>query len=281
MERSKMKPPDQKTVKEYGEECIPTVGVYVLTSCYGCQLQLATVEKILEIADAVNFQCFYMLSSDSSIEREVDIAFVEGSVSTEMDLKELQEIRKNAEVLVAIGACAVHGGVQSWCEGEKDYDDLYAEVYGETQIDYKGLQAAPISAYVKVDYALPGCPPEEWEIMYYLSTFLFGTYPEIIDDPVCGDCRLAGYPCILIEEGAPCLGPIITAGCKARCPGFGVPCIGCRGPVPYDTAWFDSLAMTLKSKGYTEEYIRQRMKIFGAHDRNLERQLKRVFGGDD
>jgi len=264
-----------------GDDCKPRVGVYALTSCYGCQLKLATVERILDIAKAVNIESFYMLSSNSTIPADVDVAFVEGSVSTEKDLEELFEVRKHSRILVALGACAVNGGVQSWVEGEMNYDQLYADVYGDETIDMQGRQATPISNHVDVDYYLPGCPPEEDEIMYFISSFLFGTFPEPKDYPVCAECRLAGNPCILIEHGEPCLGPVTVAGCKARCISFGVPCIGCRGPVPHDTAWFDSLALTFQEKGLDEEVVRDRMRIFGAHNPHLEKMLNKVYGSEN
>jgi sulfhydrogenase subunit delta len=242
-------------------------------------LKLATVQKIMDIAEAVSFESFYMLSSASQMPADVDVAFVEGSVSTEKDLEELLEIRKHSRILVALGACSVNGGVQSWAEGEMTHDQLYSKVYGDSKIDMKARQATPISDHVEVDYYLPGCPPEEDEIMYFISAFLFGTFPEPKDYPVCAECRLAGNPCILIERGEPCLGPVTTAGCKARCLSYNVPCIGCRGPVPHDTAWFDSLAATFKEKGISEEQVRHRFRIFGAHNRNLEPMLRKIYGG--
>ena len=72
------------------------IGVYALTSCYGCQLSIAMVSKLLDVIETVDFKSYYMLSSASSMHDKVDIAFVEGSVSTEQDLEELQEIRKNS-----------------------------------------------------------------------------------------------------------------------------------------------------------------------------------------
>ena len=268
-------------IEECRGDCKPRVGVYALTSCYGCQLKLATVQKIVEIAKNVNFESFYMISSASTMPADVDVAFVEGSVSTEKDLDELMEIRKHSRILVAIGACAINGGVQSWVEGEMNHDELHSAVYGDAKFDMEGRQATPISQHVDVDYFLAGCPPEEDEIMYFLSSFLIGTFPEPKDYPVCSECRLAGNPCILIENGEPCLGSVTTAGCKARCITYRVPCIGCRGPVPHDTAWFDSLALTFKEKGFTEEYVRTRMKIFGAHDKALDEMLKKIFGGKE
>ncbi|NWF95705.1 MAG: sulfhydrogenase 1 subunit delta [Candidatus Thorarchaeota archaeon] len=259
--------------------CKPKVGVYALTSCYGCQLKLATVSKILEISEAVSFESFYMLSSASTMAPDVEVAFVEGSVSTEKDLEELHEIRKHSKILVALGACSVNGGVQSWAEGDKKVSDLHATVYGTSKIDAAPLQATPISKHVKVDYYLPGCPPEEDEILYFISAFLFGTFPEPKDFPVCSECRMAGNPCILIERGEPCLGPVTTAGCKARCISHDVPCIGCRGPVPHNTSWFDSLASVFKAKGMSRESVRARMRIFGAHEPNLEGHLDKIYGG--
>ena len=255
----------------------PTIGVYALTSCYGCQLSVAMVSKILEVANAVEFKSYYMLSSNSSMHEKVDVAFVEGSVSTEKDLEELKEIRKNAKYLVSMGACAINGGVQSWYDKDQKYQDLYTKVYGKKKIKHVGVKATPIDQHIKVDFKLPGCPPEEDEIIYFISTFIFGTWPEEKDYPVCQECRLAGNPCILIEDGVPCLGPTTTAGCQARCIQFGVPCIGCRGPVENETAWFDSLAKVFKDKGFTKEYIQTRMAIFGAHNPNLEKFLDKAF----
>ena len=85
-------------IEECRGDCKPRIGVYALTSCYGCQLKLATVQKILEIVNHVNFESFYMISSASSMGADVDVAFVEGSVSTEKDIDELMEMISNDQV---------------------------------------------------------------------------------------------------------------------------------------------------------------------------------------
>jgi len=255
------------------------IGIHGLTSCYGCQLKMACIEEILEVAK--NFEIVYwnMASSKGEIEK-VDIAFVEGSVVTERDEEELKLIRENADVLVAVGSCAIHGGVQGMIFGE-DYEEIFREVYGDSLIDYEAKIGEPLRKYVEVDYCLPGCPPEEHEILYYLATFGIGSYPEEKDYPVCAECRRQGYPCILIEKGMPCLGPVTVAGCNAKCPGFNVACIGCRGPVPHGTAWFDSLAKTFKEKGMSKEYIKRRMEIFGKQYEKLDEMIEKVFENED
>jgi sulfhydrogenase subunit delta len=144
-------------------------------------------------------------------------------------------------------------------------------------MEYEGRIAQPIDKFVKVDYRLPGCPPEEEEIMYYLATFAIGSWPEEKDYPVCAECRRAGNPCILIEKGEPCLGPVTVAGCDARCIKYNIPCIGCRGPVP-DVSWFDSLAMTFKEKGMDREYVKKRMAIFASRYEGLNEMIDKIYG---
>src|SRR5208283_4906721 len=41
--------------------------------------------------------------------KDIDVAFVEGAITTESDAEKLREIRKNSKRLVAIGSCAING----------------------------------------------------------------------------------------------------------------------------------------------------------------------------
>ncbi len=247
------------------------IGVHGLTSCYGCQLKMAS----LKLAENIEIVYWNMLSSKGEIGK-VDVAFVEGSVSTGEDEEELKKIRENADILVAMGTCATHGGVQGVIFGE-DYKKCFKEIYGDNNIEFDGRIGEPIKKYVKVDYNLPGCPPEEDEILYYLATFALGSYPEEKDYPVCAECRRNGYPCILIEKNKPCLGPLTVAGCKARCLKYGIECTGCRGPLPHNIAWFDSLARTFKERGMSKEFIKSKMEIFGKQYENMEELINKVF----
>ena len=66
---------------------------------------------------------------------------------------------------------------------------------------------------------------------------------------------------MVIEEGKPCLGPVIKAGCGARCPGLGLDCIGCRGPVE-GACNFAAEYQMLLDVGYDEKDIIDRLKLF-------------------
>ncbi len=254
--------------------------IHALTSCYGCQLQLAALEEFDVISKNFEILHFPMISSKEA-DGKVDIAFVEGSVSTEKDLAELKEIRERSNLLVALGTCASFGGVQSW--DDRSYEELYREVYGTATIKFAGRKAEPLSKHVHVDYILPGCPPEKWEIKYFLACFLINSWPEVIDYPVCQECRAKGNPCVLMEKGEMCLGPVTRGGCDARCPSHGIACTGCRGSLPFGVAWFDSLAKIFLKNGFSPEDIRKRMRIFFAGDPDLEKKLNKVLSerGDD
>ncbi|NJE55297.1 NADPH-dependent hydrogenase/sulfhydrogenase 1 subunit delta [Thermococcus sp. 21S9] len=261
------------------EEKKVRIGFYALTSCYGCQLQLAMMDELLKLLPKAEIVCWYMLDRNSVEDEPVDIAFIEGSVSTEEEVELVKKIRENAKIVVAVGSCAVQGGVQSW-EKDKPLEELWKTVYGDGKVKFQPKMAEPVSKYIKVDYNIYGCPPEKKDFLYALGTFLVGSWPEDIDYPVCLECRLKGNPCVLLEKGEPCLGPITRAGCDARCPGFGIACIGCRGAIGYDVAWFDSLARVFKEKGLTKEEILERMKIFNAHNEKLEEMVEKIFEGD-
>ena len=145
------------------------IGIYELTGCAGDALLIIDCEKeLVDIFQAADIQSFLMAKSDN-IDGELDVALVEGSVSTELEKKEILDIRKRAKVVVAIGICACYGGIQAAFLKENEWEKNYKEVYGKTKMTHtKPVQPQPIDAYIKVDYYLPGCPIGKEQ---FLSTF--------------------------------------------------------------------------------------------------------------
>ena len=236
------------------------IGIYELTGCAGDALLILDCEKeLIDMFDAADIQSFSMAKSDN-VEGELDIAFVEGSVSTNKDKKELSDIRKRAKTVVAIGTCACFGGIQASPLHRKDAKKNFKKVYGETKITHAvSVHSSPIDAYIEVDYYLPGCPIGKEQFLSTFNRILRGNPPEIFRFPVCVECKWNENDCLLNKK-IPCLGPVTRAGCGSICINHNLPCVGCWGPI--EKANFTSAFQLLREKGFDYDSIKRKMANF-------------------
>ena len=240
----------------------PTVGIHGLTGCAGDQLMILNCEdELLDIVGALEIKSFPMAMSGGDDNCPLDIVFVDGGVVQPKDEETLRRLRERAKLLVAIGTCAVWGGVQAM-KNEVCREEIKREVYGSAGKVFETLVPQPLHRFVTVDLSIPGCPIEKEQLLQAVASLLHGDLPRQPNYAVCAECKMAEYPCLLLEKGQLCLGPITVAGCKARCPSYGRPCIGCRGPV--EEANVSSEVRLLKEKGFTWTDIRNRLRTFAA-----------------
>lgn len=205
------------------------VGVFKFSSCDGCQLAFFELEEdLLRLSQRVEIE-YFLEASSKNFYGEFDLSFVEGSVSTQDEVERIKDIRERSKVLVAIGACATSGGIQS-ARNYEDYQSIYTSVYKEE--GKRTLEKSyPLSHWVKVDYQLPGCPINVGLLREFLSSVFLNKSPNIPSYSLCLECKRKLNPCVLVYKGVVCLGPITRAGCGALCPSFGRGCYGCYGPV--------------------------------------------------
>jgi sulfhydrogenase subunit delta len=210
----------------------PTVGIFGLTGCAGDQLAIINAEdELLDIVRLLDVRDFLMASSDNDTAAPLDVALVEGAVVSARDEATLRRVRERARLLVAMGTCAVWGGVPALDRG-RDRSRLTEAVYGADAPRFGDTPARALHEVVPVDLAVTGCPVEKREILAAIAGLLNGDPPLPATTPVCAECRMREHNCLLIEKGIPCVGALTAAGCDARCPRLGVPCVGCRGPAP-------------------------------------------------
>ncbi len=231
------------------------VGIFSLTSCSGCQVRMLDLEdNLLDIFKLVDIVHFPLLMNKDKPVKQYDVAFVEGAVTTDKQLKEIMRIRKKSKILIALGTCATYGGIPSI----KDYgytDEIEKTVYPDPVPFVHSLGVCGVYPHVKVDYFLRGCPPEKEEILRVLLEVVIGKkVPRNIDDPVCIECRAKENECLL-QKGELCMGPITYGGCGALCPSNNGVCYGCRGP--FDDANVHSLLKLFENSGVSEEDIRR------------------------
>lgn len=240
----------------------PRVGIFGLTGCAGDQLQILNCEDhLLRLADAVNIVDWVMAKSENDHTTRLDLAFVEGVVATERDLEALRTMRARASLLVAIGTCAVWGGLPAM-RNDIPREVLEREVYDVDRSFLDSIEALPPTHFVRFDLLLPGCPIERHEFLAAVNSLLRGTVPELPAVPVCWECKARENACRVLHFHEICCGAMTRAGCGARCPSHGVACAGCRGPI--EEPHYDANITMFAERGISWVEISNRMKNFSA-----------------
>jgi NAD-reducing hydrogenase small subunit len=163
-----------------------------LAGCFGCHMSFLDIdERLFELLEHIEFDRTPL--TDIKHCSPCDIGLVEGGICNADNVHVLREFRKSCKILVAVGACAVNGGLPA----QRNHLDLGAclqEVY-VTEISLaKGCipndpelplpldKVHPLHEVVKIDYFLPGCPPTADAIWKFLTDLLAGRTPHLGHD---------------------------------------------------------------------------------------------------
>jgi coenzyme F420-reducing hydrogenase gamma subunit len=237
----------------------PTLAVWKFASCDGCQLSLLDCEdELLGLAGEVEI-AYFLEASSATVEGPYDLSLVEGSITTAHDAERIRHVRDASRALVTIGACATAGGVQA-LKNFADVDEFVAAVYATPEYISTLSTSTPISAHVKVDFELHGCPINKRQLLEVLTAHLHGRRPNIPSTSVCTECKRRGNVCITVAHGTPCLGPVTHAGCGALCPAYNRGCYGCFGPM--ETPNTAALTERLRADGMDERSIERVFRTF-------------------
>ncbi|MDZ4169879.1 MAG: F420-nonreducing hydrogenase [Coriobacteriia bacterium] len=268
----------------------PTLATVSLGGCEGCHVSLLDAHEglldLLEAADLVHSP----FSGDEEIPAHVDVVMVEGAITTEEDLRRLHAARASATTLVAVGSCAVLGGIGG-LRNLSPVAEVKARAFGDHVTKSERLPrlrrlVQPLSDFVEIDISVPGCAPETGLIVDALvaavsgNEFSFGVRnlcdechrekrallehsSEFVSDDVLALMELDEIDpkrCFL-EQGLICMGPMTREGCGAKCTAANVPCRGCMGPSRLDyeqgAKTIDALAAVLPAGGimYMDDLI--------------------------
>ncbi|MGA7799410.1 MAG: sulfhydrogenase subunit delta [Gammaproteobacteria bacterium] len=253
----------------------PRIAVHKFSSCDGCQLAFLNLgEDLLELAERVEIVHFAEAGAVDP-EAPVDIAFVEGSISTPDEQARIRQVRANSGLLITIGACATSGGLQA-LRNNADSGEWMARVYASPEYIETLATATPVAAHVPVDFELWGCPVSGAQLLAAVRALLFGVTPVPETDKVCLDCKRHQNVCVLVAHGQPCLGPVTRTGCGALCPRFGRDCYGCYGPSDNPNA--DALAGCFQGLGLLPEAIARRYRFIHSAQTVFAEASQRVLG---
>jgi len=237
----------------------PSLAVWKFASCDGCQLTLLDCEdELLALAETVQIAHFLEASS-AVVDGPYDVSLVEGSITTADDIDRIHRVRDQSRALVTIGACATAGGVQA-LRNFADVAEFRSIVYAHPEYIQTLGTSTPISAHVRVDHELRGCPIDRRQLLELLTALLAGRRPNLPLHSVCQECKLRGTSCVLVAKATPCLGPVTQAGCGAICPAYGRGCYGCFGPMP--GASTRALEPALRSAGMSDTELARVYRTF-------------------
>ena len=159
-----------------------------LAGCFGCHMSFLDMdEHLFELAGVAEFD----RSPFTDIKHcgPCDIALIEGGVCNAENVHVLRELRANAKILVAVGACAINGGLPA-LRNHLKIDDILHKVYADPEREGSFVpndpelplpldKVYPINEIVRVDYFLPGCPPSGEAIWKYLTDLILGRMPRL------------------------------------------------------------------------------------------------------
>jgi NAD-reducing hydrogenase small subunit len=161
-----------------------------LAGCFGCHMSFLDIdERILELVELVEFDRSPL--TDIKQVGYCDIGLVEGAVTNVENVEVLRDFRKHCNILVAVGACAVNGGIPAMrnqfdlkeCLDEAYIDGIGVEnpqIPDDLEIPLLLDKVHPIHEVVKIDHFLPGCPPSADTFWTFLNELIAGkeiTYP--------------------------------------------------------------------------------------------------------
>jgi len=166
-----------------------------LDVCSGCHMSFLDIdEHLAELLKSVEITSSPITDLKHPPEEGVDVGILSGAVSNTHQEATTKEMRERSKILVAIGDCAVFGGICTM-RNFFDTEEVLRCSYVETMsTDEEGAvprspelgklfdRVKAVNEVVKVDVHLPGCPPPADSIWFVLTELLAGRIPLLVGD---------------------------------------------------------------------------------------------------
>jgi NAD-reducing hydrogenase small subunit len=166
------------------------VATVSLAGCFGCHMSFLDIdERLFTLIELIEFDRSPL--TDIKEVGHCDIGLIEGALCNSENVTVLREFRSRCKTLVAVGACAINGGLPAQ-RNRMDIGVILQDVYASRP----GLRAGsgiphdpelplplnkvhPIHEVVHVDYFLPGCPPSADAFWIFLTELMAGRTPRL------------------------------------------------------------------------------------------------------
>lgn len=156
--------------------------------CWGCTLSFLDMDEgLITLLNKVNITRSSMTDT-KRIPGRMALAFIEGGIANSENIEVLEEYRENCDILISVGACAVWGGVPAM-RNVVPLEECFKEAYIDSPTAVPGAiqvipyhediptittKVMPLHEVVKIDYFIPGCPPDGSAIFKVLDDLVNG-----------------------------------------------------------------------------------------------------------
>ncbi len=270
-----------------GKNSKPKFAMYWAAACGGCEIAVLNIHEGILDVDANFDVVFWPVAMDAKYkdveameDGSITLCLFNGAIRNDENAEMAHLLRRKSKVLVAFGSSACEGCIPGLANLYSKQDMLdtafstlttdnpqgirpqieYHVREGDLHIPFLFETVRTLDQVVRVDYYMPGCPPESPQIAAVVGLIIqalkgeaqlppAGSVLGVGDSTVCDECqrkreektitefrRMATFQpnptdCLL-EQGILCAGLATRSGCQARCPSANMPCIGCYGPAP-------------------------------------------------
>lgn len=172
----------------------PKISSDWMAGCAGCHMSLLDMdERLLLVAELADLRSTPITDLKHPDASGVDVGMLEGGINNSSNEEVALRMRERAKILVALGDCAVFGGVpalRNLCGIQEALQRAYVDTEstdenGRIPDDPELAQMTKVRALhevVPVDVSVPGCPPDADVIFYVLSELAQGRKPVLKDE---------------------------------------------------------------------------------------------------
>ncbi len=160
-----------------------------LAGCFGCHMSFLDMdERLVALLEHAEFNRSPL--TDIKHCGPADIGLIEGGLCNAENVEVLREFRANCKILVAVGACAINGGIPAMrnhftlreCLEESYLDGIgvvNAQIPDDVELPLLLSKVHAVHEVVQIDYFLPGCPPTADNFLKLLGDLLEGQVPAL------------------------------------------------------------------------------------------------------
>jgi len=146
-------------------------GFFSFTGDEGCMMVFleSLNSRLARWNKSIDFAYSKLLREKNEL-KGIDVAFVEGAISTKEEVGRIRAVRKASKKLVAIGDCARNAAPSAHRNffKAKELTEIKPVLKKFNYLD----KVYPLSKFVKVDYEVPGCPMDEGKFVALVEQFI-------------------------------------------------------------------------------------------------------------